>query len=78
MSRSIYDSPAYMKLKNALIKILESEGLSISKLSINSGTNQGTLCKFLNGKHAISLNVAEMLLDYLGYEFVIVRKKDAT
>ena len=45
-----------------------SSGLSIHRISRDTGVNLATLSRFKNGKRGMNTSTAAVLLDYFGYE----------
>ena len=60
------------KIRLLLLGEIISSGLSINKISRDTGLNLGTLSRFKNGKMGLNTSTAAVLLDYFGYE---VKKK---
>ena len=60
---------------NRLQKVLQREGVTAYRLWKDLGIDQGQLSKFFSGKVNISLEMMEQIADYLGYDLVLVKRK---
>lgn len=61
-------------LQRLLKEILEKEGVKRYQIWKKLGINQGQLSSFFYGKKSISLEKLERIIDFLGYEILLVRK----
>ena len=57
-------------LEAALLKAIETSGLSIYRIAKDSGLDKAPLYKFVNGKRSLTLPTAGILADFLGLELV--------
>ena len=58
-------------LKTAIAK----SGLSVYRLAKDSGVSQPVLCRFVNGQRGITLATASKLVEALGLELVVKKRK---
>lgn len=57
-------------LEKALLKAIETSGLSIYQIAKGSGLDTAPLYNFVNGKRSLTLPTAGILADALGLELV--------
>ena len=62
---------------NRLREILKREGVTAYQLWKDLGIDQGQLSKFFNGKVNISLKMIEQIADYLGYDILLVKRRQS-
>jgi len=74
-SSFIYDG---FMMGNRLREVLKREGVTAYRLWKDLGIDQGQLSKFFHGKVNISLGILEQIADYLGYDLVLVKRKQST
>jgi transcriptional regulator with XRE-family HTH domain len=60
---------------NRLKEVLTREGVTAYRLWKDLGIDQGQLSKFFHGKVNISLEMLGEIADYLGYDLVLVKRK---
>ncbi len=61
---------------DAVREAVSNADVSRYRISRDTGVDQGQLSRFVNGHDGVSFETAERLLDYLGLELVIRRKRD--
>ena len=62
-------------LEKALLKAIETSGLSVYRISKDSGLDKAPLYNFVNGKRSLTLPTASKLADFLGLELLPKQKK---
>jgi transcriptional regulator with XRE-family HTH domain len=60
---------------NRLKEVLTREGVTAYRLWKDLGIDQGQLSKYFHGKVNISLEMLGEIADYLGYDLVLVKRK---
>lgn len=60
-----------MTLRTLVNIYLESEGVSVYKLSIDTGISESTLHKWLKGDSSPRLHTAEKVMKFIGLEYTI-------
>ena len=71
-SSKCYDG---LMMGNRLREVLKREGVTAYRLWKELGIHQSQLSKFFHGKVNISLEMLEQIADYLGYDLVLVKRK---
>ncbi len=56
-------------LADQLRKAIKESGLSMYRMSAETGMNGPTLIRFMNGDRDLTLGRADLLCDYFGVEF---------
>lgn len=64
-----------MKIAELLLKTIKTCGISRYKISADTGIEESALSRFVNGKRSISIEAAEKLCEYFGFE--LTKKKRA-
>jgi transcriptional regulator with XRE-family HTH domain len=65
-----------MTLADEIRAVMDKKGITAYKAAQETGLSQSALSRYFNGKVALSLKSIDELLDYLGYELTIRRKKN--
>ena len=60
---------------NRLREILKQEGITAYRVCKDLGIDQGEMSRFLNGKANLTLPRLEKVVDHLGYDLVLVKRK---
>jgi transcriptional regulator with XRE-family HTH domain len=63
-----------MKIDKLLKREIENCGKTRYQISQETGLEQSALSRFINGERSLSLESANILLEYFGYEIKKVRK----
>lgn len=56
-------------------KIIQESGVSFYRLSRVSGVDHGSLSSFMSGKRGLGVERIEKVLDALGYDIEIVKRR---
>ena len=64
-----------MSLTDEIREAMTSKGVNVAWLSKESGVNEGLLSRYFKGKSALSVKSLDALLDTLGYELTIRKKR---
>jgi transcriptional regulator with XRE-family HTH domain len=64
-----------MNLQEEIKVVLSNQGTTASEISKKTGLDQALLSRFFSGKVAMSVKSLTKMLDYLGYELTIRRKR---
>jgi len=65
------------ELLKQIRELIEGSGESRYAISQQTGISQSQLSKVMAGKAGLSIEAAELLLDHLGYEIVVKKKRKA-
>lgn len=60
---------------NRLREVLKREGVTAYRLWKDLGIDQGEMSRFFHGKQNISLEMLEQIADHLGYDLMLVKRK---
>jgi transcriptional regulator with XRE-family HTH domain len=63
---------------NRLREILNKEGVTPYRIWKDLGIDQAVLSKVLNGKINLTLKNLEKIMDYLGYDILLVKREGST
>jgi transcriptional regulator with XRE-family HTH domain len=64
-----------MSLADEIKAVMDTKGVTAYEIAKRVGLNQSVLSRYFNGKVAMSLKALDTLLDYLGYELTIRKKR---
>jgi transcriptional regulator with XRE-family HTH domain len=64
-----------MSLREEIKGVMSERSITASAVSEKTGLDQGLLSRFFSGKSALSVRSLEILLNHLGYELSIRRKR---
>ena len=62
---------------NRLREILTREEVSAYRLWKDLGIDKGQLSRFFHGKQNISMDKLEQIADYLGYDILLVKRRQS-
>ncbi len=62
---------------NRLREVLKREGVTAYRLWKDLGIDQGEMSRFFSGKRNISLEKLEHIADYLGYDILLVKRRQS-
>jgi transcriptional regulator with XRE-family HTH domain len=64
-----------MNLREDIQAVMSAQGVKAYAVSMKSGLDQGMLSRFFSGKSELSVKSLNILLDALGYELAIRKKR---
>lgn len=70
-----FEEARQMSLADEIREAMTSKGVNAAWLSRESGINEGLLSRYFKGKSALSVKSLDALLDTLGYELTIRKKR---
>ena len=62
-------------INEILLKEINRCGKSRYKISVDTEINESALSRFVNGQRGLSVDSADILLKYFGYELIKLRAK---
>lgn len=65
-----------VSIRDDIDEAMSAKGVIAAQLARDSGIDEGLLSRFFNGKSALSLKSLTAVLDVLGYELTIRKKKN--